>query len=244
LYSGITWQIRWTVLFLIVYWILIKIVPVPGFGAGVLEPMGSLAWYIDSTVLSGHTWSGAPAPGFDPEGIFSTLPAISTTLFGVLTGHFIRSDRSPEEKTAWMFIYGNVLMFMGLLMDNWLPINKNLWTSSYSVFMAGIALNIFALCYWLIDVRGYKRGMKFFQVYGLNAITMFALAGLIGRLTSVWKVTGPDGTAVSLKTYYYQLLFMPIGDPMIASFLHSIAFMLGLYLIAYIMYRFNIILKV
>jgi predicted acyltransferase len=129
-------------------------------------------------------------------------------------------------------------------MDNWLPINKNLWTSSYSVFMAGIALNIFALCYWLIDVRGYKRGMKFFQVYGLNAITMFALAGLIGRLTSVWKVTGPDGTAVSLKTYYYQLLFMPIGDPMIASFLHSIAFMLGLYLIAYIMYRFNIILKV
>ncbi|MBM4162222.1 MAG: DUF5009 domain-containing protein [Ignavibacteria bacterium] len=244
LYSGITWQIRWTVLFLIVYWILVKTVPVPGFGVGVLEPMGSLVWYIDSTVLSGHTWSGAPAPGFDPEGILSTLPAIATTLFGVLTGHFIRSDRGPEEKTAWMFVYGSALMFAGVFMDNWLPINKNLWTSSYSVFMAGIALNIFACCYWLIDVRGNKRGTEFFQIYGLNAITMFALAGLIGRLTAVWKVTGPEGTPISLKTYYYQLLFVPIGDPMIASFLHSVAFMLGLFAIAYLMYRFNVIIKV
>ncbi|MBF8296868.1 MAG: hypothetical protein HW389_3413 [Bacteroidetes bacterium] len=84
LYASTLWQIRWTVLFLIVYWVLIKTVPVPEYGVGILEPKGSLAWYIDSTVLSGHTWAGAPAPGFDPEGIFSTLPAIATTLFGVL----------------------------------------------------------------------------------------------------------------------------------------------------------------
>jgi predicted acyltransferase len=244
LYTGIVWQIRWTVIFLVVYWILVKAVPVPGFGAGVLEPMGSLAWYIDSTVLSGHTWSGAPAPGFDPEGILSTLPAIATTLFGVLTGHFIRSERTPEEKTAWMFVYGSALMFAGLVMDNWLPINKNLWTSSYTVFMAGIALNIFAMCYWLIDVKGSKGWTKPFQIYGLNAISMFALAGLIGRLTTIWKVSGPDGSLISLKTWYYQLLFVPIGDPMIASFLHSVAFMLGLYVIAYVMYRFNVIIKV
>jgi predicted acyltransferase len=244
LYTGIVWQIRWTVIFLVVYWILVKAVPVPGFGACVLEPMGSLAWYIDSTVLSGHTWSGAPAPGFDPEGILSTLPAIATTLFGVLTGHFIRSERTPEEKTAWMFVYGSALMFAGLVMDNWLPINKNLWTSSYTVFMAGIALNIFAMCYWLIDVKGSKGWTKPFQIYGLNAISMFALAGLIGRLTTIWKVSGPDGSLISLKTWYYQLLFVPIGDPMIASFLHSVAFMLGLYVIAYVMYRFNVIIKV
>jgi predicted acyltransferase len=143
-----------------------------------------------------------------------------------------------------MFVYGSALMFAGLVMDNWLPINKNLWTSSYTVFMAGIALNIFAMCYWLIDVKGSKGWTKPFQIYGLNAISMFALAGLIGRLTTIWKVSGPDGSLISLKTWYYQLLFVPIGDPMIASFLHSVAFMLGLYVIAYVMYRFNVIIKV
>ena len=132
---------------------------------------------------------------------------------------------------------------MGALIDYWLPINKNLWTSSYSIFMAGMALNIFAFCYWLIDVKGYKGWTKPFQIYGLNAITMFALAGLIGRLTAIIKWTGSDGNAMSLKTWYYNLLFVPISDPMIASFLHSIAFMLGLYLIAFVMYRYNIIIK-
>ncbi len=244
LYTGIVWQIRWTIIFLVVYWVLIKVVPVPGFGAAVLDPQGSLAWYIDSTLLSGHTWSGAPAPGFDPEGIFSTLPAIATTLFGVLTGHFVRSDRSQEDKTVWMFVFGSVLMFFALLMDNWLPINKNLWTSSYSVFMAGIALNIFALCYWMIDVKGSTWWTKPLQIYGLNAISMFALAGLIGRLNGIIKFTGAEGNPISLKAWYYGVFFAPIGDPMIASFLHSVAFMLGLYLIAYVMYRYNIVLKV
>jgi predicted acyltransferase len=244
LYSSILWQVRWTVLLLVVYWILIKIVPVPGFGAGVMDPKGNLAWYIDSTVLSGHTWHAALVPGFDPEGIFSTLPAIATTLFGVLTGHFIQSQRTQEEKTVWMFISGNVLLFMGLLIDNWLPINKSLWTSSYSVFMAGMALNIFAFCYWLIDVKGYRSWTKPLQIYGLNAITMFFLAELIERLTGIIKVTGPEGTPISFQSWYYQNLFLPIGDPMLASFLHSVAFMLGLYLIAYVMYEYNLILKV
>jgi len=76
LYSGVVWQVRWTVIFLVVYWILIKTVPVPEFGAGAIEhAKGSLVWYLDSILLSGHTWAGAPAPGFDPEGIFSTFPA-------------------------------------------------------------------------------------------------------------------------------------------------------------------------
>jgi len=130
------------------------------------------------------------------------------------------------------------------LMDNWLPINKNLWTSSYSVFMAGLALNIFAFCYWLIDVKGYKRWTKPFAIYGLNAITMFAAAGLIGRLTGLIKWTGADGNLISFKGWYYQTFFLWIGDPMFASFLHSVVFMLGLYVIAWVMYKYNIILKV
>lgn len=233
-----------TTALLIVYWLAMFLIPVPGYGAAVLAPTGNLCWYIDSTLLAGHTWSGAPVPGFDPEGIFSTLPAIVTTLFGVLTGHLLRSGKSKEEKTIRMFVYGNVLLLAGLIMDNWLPINKNLWTSSYSVFMAGLALVVLGVCYWIIDVKGFRKWAIPFEIYGLNAITMFVLAGLFGRLSSVVKVTGLEGTPISLKAWYYQNLFVPLGDPMFLSFLHSLFYVVGLYLIAYSMNKRKWIIKV
>jgi len=245
LYSPLRWQLVWTGGFLVVYWLLVSLVPVPGYGAGVLEPTGNLAWYIDSQVLAGHTWRGAPVPGFDPEGIFSTLPAISTLLFGVLTGHMLRMDKSQEEKTSWMFFVACILLFVGVVMDNWLPINKNLWTSSYSVFMAGMALLVFAWCYWIIDVKGYRRGMRPFAVYGMNAITVFVLAGVFGRLMGMISVGSTDeGKAISLKTWIYTTFFTPLGGPYDSSLLFALAFVLFLYAIAYIMYRKNWFLKV
>jgi predicted acyltransferase len=245
LYSPLRWQLVWTGGFLVVYWLLVSLVPVPGYGAGVLEPTGNLAWYIDSEVLAGHTWRGAPVPGFDPEGIFSTLPAISTLLFGVLTGHMLRMNISQEEKTSWMFFVACILLFVGVVMDNWLPINKNLWTSSYSVFMAGLALLVFAWCYWIIDVKGYRRGMRPFAVYGMNAITVFVLAGVFGRLMGMISVGSTDeGKAISLKTWIYTTFFTPLGGPYDSSLLFALAFVLFLYAIAYIMYRKNWFLKV
>lgn len=229
---------------LFVYWLAMVLIPVPGYGAGVLEPTGNLCWYIDSTLLAGHTWSGAPVPGFDPEGIFSTIPAIATTFFGVLTGHLLRSGKSKDEKTIRMFVYGSILLLAGLIMDNWLPINKNLWTSSYSVFMAGLALVVLGVCYWIIDIKGFRKWAIPFEIYGLNAITMFVLAGLFGRLSSVVKVTGPEGTPISLKSWYYQNLFVPLGDPMFVSLLHSLFYVVGLYFIAYLMYKRKWIIKV
>lgn len=229
---------------LAVYWLAVKLIPVPGYGAGVLEPTGNLCWYIDSTLLAGHTWSGAPVPGFDPEGIFSTIPAIATTFFGALTGHLLRSEKSQEEKTARLFVYGSLLLFAGSIMDYFLPINKNLWTSSYSVFMAGLAMVCLGVCYWLIDVKGHRRWTKWLEIYGQNAITMFVLAGLFGRLTTIMKVEGPEGAPISLKAWYYKAFFVPVGDPMIASFLHSLMYVVLLYLIAYVMYRKNWIIKV
>jgi predicted acyltransferase len=229
---------------LAVYWLAVMLIPVPGYGAGVLEPMGNLCWYIDSTLLAGHTWSGAPVPGFDPEGIFSTIPAIATTLFGTLTGHLLRSEQSQEARTVWLFVYGCLLLFAGSLMDYALPINKNLWTSSYAVFMAGLAMVCLGVCYWFVDVQGHRRWTRWLEIYGQNAITMFVLAGLLGRLTAILKVEGPDGTPISLKTWYYTALFVPVGDPMIASFLHSLLYVVLLYLFAYLMYRKNWFIKV
>ena len=163
-----------------------------GCGAGGLEQHGNFSEYIDNLVLNGkvigtHVWRGGKT--WDPEGIFSTVPAIATCLFGVMTGHLLRSKLTPEQRTAWLCVGGNLLLFAGVIMDIWLPINKKLWTSSYSVFMAGMAMNCFAVCYWLVDVQGWRKWAKPFAIYGMNAITVFMLAGLLGRILPAIKVT-------------------------------------------------------
>ena len=226
------------------YWLALAFIPIPGYGAGVLEPTGNLCWYLDSNLLSGHTWSGAPVPGFDPEGMFSTLPAIGTTLFGVLTGHLLRSEKGREEKLIRMFVYGNILLLAGILIDNWLPINKNLWTSSYAIFMAGLALNVLGVLYWIIDVRKKQRWSQPFAIYGLNAITVFFLAGLFGRMSWIVKLTNEFGENITLKTWYYQTLFSHLGSPIVASFTHSLFYVLLLYAIAFVMYKRRWIIKV
>lgn len=237
-------QIGITFSLLALYWILVKTLNVPGFGVGVWTPTGNLAWFIDSHLLSGHTWTGAPVPGFDPEGILSTLPAIATTMFGVFAGLFLRSERSKEDKVAWMFVAGSIFILAGVIADNWLPINKNMWTSSYAVFMAGLALNVLACLYWIIDVKGWSSWSKPLAVYGMNAITVYVLSELLAELGWLIKVTGPDGKIVSLQGWYYQALFVPLGNPMVTSFLHSVAFMLVMYLVAYGMYKMSWVIKV
>ena len=237
-------QIAWIVGLLAGYWLLVKLVPVPGYGAGVLEPTGNLCWYVDSVVLKGHTWRGAPVPGFDPEGIISTIPAIATTLLGVMTGHWLRSTRSQEEKTAWMFVGGNILLLLGAILDMWLPINKNLWTSTYTVFMAGWALVCFATFYWLIDVKGYTRWAKPCVIYGMNAIAAFVMAGIVGRLLGLIRWQLDDGSVISLKNFTFERFFLPLGSPVNASLLFAIAFVLALYLFVWVLYKKKWFLKV
>jgi predicted acyltransferase len=234
-----TWrgQVGWIVALLAGYWLLVMLVPVPGYGAGVLEPTGSLAWYLDSTLLAGHTWSGAPAPGFDPEGILSTVPAVATTLFGVLAGNLLRTRATEEAKTAWLFVGGETLLLAGVIMNHWLPINKNLWTSSYAVFMAGWATVVLATCYWFIDVKGYRRWAHPFVVYGMNAIVIFALSGIVAKLLYLVRWTGADGASVTLKGFIYDGLFTPVASPVNASLFFAIAFVLAGWLAAWGMWR-------
>lgn len=239
--TGIRGQIAWTGGLLTVYWIAMKWIPVPGFGAGILEKDGNFAQFVDSLFLKGHMWSATRT--WDPEGIFSTLPAIGTTLLGILTGHILRARWNPQEKTAWMYTMGCSLTLAGLVAGIWLPINKNLWTSSYALFMAGMAATTFAFCYWINDVRGYRRWSRPFAIYGMNAIAVYFLAGVIVKLTMLIKIPVPDGT-MSLREYIYQAVFAPLASPVNASLLHGISFSLFMYLIAYIMYRRKWFIKI
>lgn len=237
-------QILWIVGLLTGYWVIVKLVPVPGFGAGVLEPTGSLCWYVDSTVFAGHTWTGAPAPGFDPEGIVSTLPAIATTLFGVLTGHWLRASRTKEEKAAGMFVAGNSMLLLGAILDMWLPINKNLWTSSFTVFMAGWAMICLATFYWIIDVKGYTKWARPFVIFGLNAITVFFLSGIVGALLYLIKTQQRDGAILSLQQHIFQHVYQPIASPINASLLYAISFILFMFLIVWVMWKKRWFIKI
>jgi predicted acyltransferase len=232
----------WTAGLLLVYWLMMKLVPVPGYGAGVLDKEGNLAQYIDGLFLSGHMWAATKT--WDPEGIISTLPAIATTLFGILTGHLLRSRRSPGEKTAGLFITGGALLAAGLLMGVWLPINKNLWTSSYAVFMAGMASVIFGFCYWLVDVNGYKRWAMPFAIYGMNAITVYVLAGLLAKTLGVIRVTGSDGAGLSLGRFIFDRIYAPLASPINASLLYALTYVLLFFAVSYLMFRRRWFVKV
>jgi predicted acyltransferase len=217
---------------LAVYWILMTTVPVPGFGPGVLTPEGNLARWVDGIVLNGHMWSVTKV--WDPEGMVSSLPAIATTLLGVTCGMLLRASLSMEEKTAWMFSIGAGLIFAGAVMNIWLPINKNLWTSSYTVFMAGMAYAVFALFYWLIDARGFQSWAKPFVICGRNAIALFVLS---------------DALAITMiKMHWirpvFAGLFANFGPPKIASLSFALAHAAVMFLAAWMMWRKGLFLRV
>jgi predicted acyltransferase len=241
---GVRGRAAWAVGLLAGYWALLKLVPVPGHGAGVLEPLGSLPWWIDSHLLKGHTWSGAPAPGFDPEGILSTLPAIGTVLAGVLAGEWLRGARPAGVKSLGLAAGGVVLLGLGALLDRWMPINKPLWTPTYAIFMAGWAMVLFAACHALIDGRGWRAWAAPFVWYGMNALAMFVLAGVVAKLMGLIRWTDAAGATVTLKGWFYATAITPYAEPKNASLVFAVLFVLGHLVIAWAMWRRRWFIKV
>jgi len=228
---------------LIVYALLMKHVPAPGYYVGDLSKEGSLASYIDRAVFGAHIWKQGKV--YDPEGILSTMGALATTLFGVLTGHLVvRKDRTPIEKVAHLFIAGIGSMIIGWIWNAWFPINKSLWTSSYVFFTGGLALQFLALCYWLIDIKGYQRWTRPFIIFGVNAIVLFVGTGLMARSLTLIKVPKGDGTTQALQTLIYNHGFASWLGPNNASLAFAITFILLWLLLLWLLYRKNIIIKI
>jgi predicted acyltransferase len=240
--TGIHAQILCTALLLFCYWIMMAFVPVPGIGAGVLEPGQNFATYIDSLVLKNHLWSNYPP--WDPEGIGTTIPAVASTLFGVLTGHWLRTQHSGDSRAMGMMIAGLFLLALGQILDSWIPINKNLWSSSYSIFMAGWALICFALCHWIVDVKHYTKWSKGLAIFGMNPIAAYTLSILLDGLLMIIRWQGPDRHGIRLKFFVFDHFFALFAGPRIGSFLYSIGFMMVIFLCVWIMYRKRWFLKV
>jgi predicted acyltransferase len=156
---------------LILYWLAAALIPVPGFGAGVMTAEGCLSSYIDQQLIPGKLYYGYG----DNEGLISTLPAICTVLMGSLAGHWLRSDRPGSRKAAGLAVAGLACVVFGYLWGFVFPIIKIIWTSSYTLFSGGFCLMLLALFYWTIDVKGYRKWAFFFIVIGVNPITIYFL---------------------------------------------------------------------
>lgn len=194
--TGVRGQAYWAFGLLIGYWLLMRFVPVPGYGVGDFSQEGNLAAYVREHVA--HYIS----PNFQYVFGLTLITSISNALFGVLAGHWLMSQKSGTEKAKGLLVAGVVFILVALLAHLDFPINKKLGSPSFTLLTCGITTELLSLFYWVIDVKGYRKWAFFFVVVGVNPITIYVLDFLINfnRLGNVF-VGGVDfGDANALMT--------------------------------------------
>lgn len=255
-----------TAALLVSYWLLMRFVPVPGFGVPthdvpLLDPDRNLAAWMDRginaflqrTVHTGRLYEGTR----DPEGLLSTIPAIGTTLLGAVAGLWLRKaeGRSPlvtrTQCAIGLLLSGLLGIASGLLWDLWFPLNKKLWTSSYVLFAAGCALVGLAVCYWLIDIRHVDKSrlggwlMWPWLVFGSNAIVAYTVAALVEKTLFLIHTSslGPTGKPLSGWGWIYWHVFARNGSTEMTSAAFAFAFVLVCFLPNLILWRKRIFVK-
>lgn len=252
---------------LVGYWALMRFVPVPGFGVpthamSILDPDRNLAAWLDRgfnvfTQRWLHTGSLYNHTR-DPEGLLSTLPAVATTLIGCVTGLFVATDALSRTQKLGIFLrYGGLFALAGLAWNRTFPINKNLWTSSYVLFAAGLSLLLLALCYWLIDILQMnekplgKAVLWPWLVFGSNAITAFVVSNFVVELALWIKVPAgvlvnpaAPATRISSWLWTYRHIFARTRSDQVTSLAFAVAFTVLCFLPNWFLWRRKIFLKI
>ena len=208
---------------LLAYWAALLFIPVPGFGAGILTPEGCITSWVDQKLIPGRLGLGL----YDRQGVLSTFPCIASTLIGVLAGHWLRTERSGNQKTIGFIIAGIITLVTGWIWGQFFFISRNIWTSSFVLYSSGYCFLLMALFYWIIDVKGYKKWTFFLVVIGMNAIAIW-----VGQVFINFKFTAD---AISLGVSRYSGIFQPL---LLAI---SVVFIKWLFL--WFLYRKKIFLK-
>ena len=214
-----------SVVILIGYWLLLRFIP---NGADPYSFENNLVGVIDRILVPGQLYEKT----FDPEGLFSTLPAIVTALLGMFTGQFVQLSReriSGNKKALYMIAVAIIFIMIGWVWSYWFPINKKLWTSTFVLVLAGYSLLMFALFYYVIDVKGYKRWSFFFRVVGLNSITIYLAQRIIGFR--------------QISNYFFGGIVSLCPED-IGRLISATGYIAVCWLFLYVLYKKNIFLKV
>jgi predicted acyltransferase len=226
----------------LVYELGMRLPLVAGWGAGSFALEDSFVRWLDLKLWGAdHLYGGTGAP-FDPEGLWSTLTATVTTLAGYFTGLYLRGPAALTRQLKVLSLAGAGLLVLGQALHLAEPVNKQLWTTSYVVLTAGLALLVLAFSLWAIDVRGWRRGALPAVVFGSNALAAFVGSGLAARLLVM--VSGPGGADVSLKRWIYSSLLVPVAGPTGGSFLFALGFVLVWLAILWGLYLRKIYIKI
>jgi predicted acyltransferase len=223
------------------YWALITLINVPGCDVSSLEDRAcNLPAYIDRLILTEpHIWEGSKT--FDPEGLLSTIPAIATTIFGLLCGQWLRLRQTGIVRR--MFLTGSALTLAGWIWSFWFPINKSLWTSSYSVFTAGLAVCFLAALYWIADEKGRRRLFRPFEVFGVNALALYVGSTIVESILSVVQIPVTEDQTLTLQEVIFSNLFLPLAAPADASLLYALSFVLLWLIVMWLLYWRRIFIK-
>ena len=229
-------QLKTGIGLLVIYWITMAFIPFNGNLAGTLDPGNNFAAWIDSFIVPGRLYQET----WDPEGFYSTLPAIATGISGMLCGKIILDNsNSLKDKIIKLFYWGAIILIIGSFWDYIFPINKHIWTSSYVLYSSGLAMIILAMSMWIIDEKKYTNNIKFGLVFGSNAITAYVLHGIVWRLFQFPVINGVG----------FQKFWMDTGTSIglpakFVSFDWAIFYTLVIYFIVYQLYKRKIFIKV
>lgn len=233
---------------LVVYWLLLKFYPTPGFGPGHLDPLGNIAAVLDRAVFTvPHMFQwGMKTPGFgitfDPEGILSTLGALGTTLCGVIAGEELRNTTSRLRQCATLATAGTALWLLSLGLRHWMPLNKQIYTPPFALWSAGLSLIAFAALLYLIDIRHARKGWTLPLIFGTNAIFAFFVSQFVTSLLQIWRVPAPSG-GLPLYMALNGWLFEPWLPPRVASLTFALCIVLLNAAIVYPLFRKRVFLR-
>jgi predicted acyltransferase len=234
---------------LVGYWILMRYVPVPGYGipgqeVPLLDHDANLTAWLDRQIFSAsHLYEHTR----DPEGLLSTIPAVATTLLGLLTGIWLRTQRNLSAKVVGIAIAGLSGVLLGALWNLSFPINKKLWTSSYVLFAGGLSLSLLALCITIVDLRKKSTAaangsplVTPFLVFGTNAISAYVFSELLQSTLSAIHTT----EGLNLQQLLYRSILHVVPNAAFASLLYSLGFVAVCWLVVSVLYRRRIFIRV
>lgn len=223
---------------LLVYWGLLAFFG----GSDPYSLTSSFALKIDLAVLGkNHLYTGFGIP-FEPEGLLSTITSVCTMIIGYYVGEMTAKAQANIKSVSKLILLGIAAAGAGYLWNMVFPVNKPLWTSSYVLYTAGLAMIVFALIYLIADVFKFQAPGKFFMVFGTNALFSYFLAETAARIFSIIQVHSGGGK-ISLHGLLYSKVFVPIAGEMNGSLIFAIFEMMIIWGISIILYRKKIFIR-